>query len=501
MVLPMPPLRRRLLDSRALPAALVAVFVVLILITIRRFSIWIDESATLELVGLNGYMDIAHKTAIDVHPPLGYWVLKPWLQVFGVNIVAARAESAVFMLAAIGLWYHFVRTRFSRPLALLTLTILVTNPMMLHYAVEGRMYAFGVLLTALSTLLITGRWRWRWIAYWLVGVAMLYTHYFLAFALAAQFAYLLLRRRDQERSALWFVLFGASMIVAFAPWIPIARHGTHAVEKTGYWIGPLTPTTVLTYVLGAFLSRVDSDLTDWRVFPGMAYLAVWGASLIRAGRAKTGPYALLWIGIAVPWVLLFILSCKPFVPVFHPRYVIYGLPGMITLLCAGALAFTGRWRTVTICVLVAGNLMGLRMQRWRGFNDTRGYYSMKQIAREISKPIDGDLPTIVSTWLFPFFDARASLSDDQRVVFVRDKPPSLHLFPDVIYADRPDWYVFGLPEIRASHVWLLEDALASPAAVPDTWHLVVTHRRGYARTRLFTVGPPSRSGPAAPPVP
>jgi hypothetical protein len=115
---------------------------------------------------------------------------------------------------------------------------------------------------------------------------------------------------------------------------------------------------------------------------------------------------------------------------------------------------------------------------------------MKTIAREISEPIDGALPTVVSAGLFPFFDAHVMVGDTQRVVYFRDKKPTKHQFPDVIYWDRPDWYVLSLAEVHARHVWLLEDFDKPNVEVPPNWKLEITHLRGYARSRLFKLDPP-----------
>ena len=480
---------RRIVDSPAAPIVLLAAFAGLIAWTINRFSIWIDESGTLLVVGRNGYVDIIHRVAVYVHPPLWYLVLKPWLQLFGNTLVAARAQSGVFMLAALGVWYHFVRTRFSRPLAVLTLALAVTNPMLLHYAVEARMYAFGVLLTAASCVFLTGTARWRWFAYWLCAVAMLYVHYFLAFPIAGQFVFLLLRSRQLRLSWLWIVVYGASIVAAFATWLPHAFHQTADVLARGFWIGPVAPSSVVAFVLHTFLHRVDSDLQGRLVFPGLAYLAMWWAALIRARRAHNGPHALLWSLIAVPLLCLFVVSCPPLRPVFHPRYAVFGVPALITLLAAGALGFTGRWRSIAVSVLLVGHLCGLRMLRYRGFNETRGFWSMKQIAKEVSAPIDGELPWVVATWIFPFFDARATLDMRQHVTIRVDSPPEFHT-PGVVYYGHPDWYIFSWGEIHARHVWVIDENGAPPVEVPANWKLEVTHSRGYARTRLFAIQTP-----------
>ena len=476
---------RRIVDSRALPLALLGVFALLIALVITRFSVWFDESASITLVGTRGYSEILRFTKFDVHPPLWYLVLKPWLQVFGSSILAARAESAVFMFAGVAIWYRVIALRWSRSIALVALALMVTSPMLLHYAVEARMYAFGVLLVAVSTLLVTGSWRWKWFAYWPCAVAILYTHYFLSFALAAQFLYLALRR---ERSLRWLALYGASIVLAFSPWLPVATTGTKMILHDGFWVRPVVPSTGLSYVLTTFLHRNDADLSGVKVFPALAYLATFGALVVRAARQRGAAFTYAWCLVLVPCALLFVLSCKPLLPVFHPRYVIFGLPALIALLVAGAWTISGRWRVVAIAVLLIGHLEGEKLLRWRGFSDVRGYWAMKAIAREASAPIDGEVPTVVGTTLFTFFDARATLPMSQHVLQLRDEVPANDNFPDILYYDRHDWWVLSLDEIHARHVWVVDDAGKPPTAVPTSWRLVTGHLRGYAHTRLFDTG-------------
>ena len=478
---------RRRFDSPAAPITLFAVFAALVITTITRFSVWIDESATLALVAPHSMRRIVQLTSYDAHPPVWYLVLKPWLTVFGKTVLAARVQSALFMFGAFGVWYHFVRTRFSRSLALAALALMVTNPMLLHYAVEGRMYAFATLLTAISCVLITSQWRWRWVAYWLVGVVMLYTHFFLGFVLAAEFLYLAISRREQGKSLLWLIIFGATIVAAFVPWLPYAFHISSAAVSNGFWIPPVTPATVPGYVMHAFLDILDTELANFGLFPILLYFAVFAGMLIRAPRFRPGPLALLWCVVAVPFFSLFALSCPPLVSVFHPRYVIFGLPALITLLGAGTLACVGRWRVAMIAILVAGNLFGVYMIRWRGFNDTRGYWAMKSVEPEISRKIDGEYPTIVCAWLFPFFDSKAVLDPHQPVIHFRQGPPTPDTFPDVLYAGHPDWWVTSLSDIHARHVWLLDELMKNPTDVPSNWKIVTTHRRGYLRTRLFEI--------------
>lgn len=480
---------QRFLESPAAPGLLFATFIGLILFTIGRFGMWIDESATIALVGHHGVGQLLHRVKLDAHPPLGYLVLKPWLSLFGANILASRSESAVFMVAAFGVWFHFFKTRFSRPVALLTLTLMVGNPLLVHYAVEGRMYAFGMLLTAITCVLATSTWKWRWFAYWPVAVAMLYTHYFLAFAIGAQFLYMLIARRELGLKIPWILLFGASILLTFVPWLPNALHMTNQVVTNGFWIPVTSAYTVTSYLLATFLHRLDSDVEAIRVFPALAYLAAWGAALIRAGRVRKGPHQLLWCLAGIPPLMLLILSCKPLVPIFHPRYVIYGLPALIALLAIGALDFAGLWRKLVIAILVIGAVAGIEFMEWRGFNEVKGFWAIESIKKDVTAKIDGETPTVITNWVFPFFDLKIALPPEQPVMHFRKDAPNKESFPDVLYYDKPDWYILNLDTVHAKYVWYIDELMKAASDVPDNWNLITLHRRGYVRERLYEIGP------------
>jgi len=479
------PVLRRALESRAIPYVLLAVLLGVAVSQIAKSSTWLDESYTIVLVGPHRFAEIARRTSVDGHPPLWYWNVRLWFDVFGVGLIQLRAQSVVFMLAACATWFHFVRTRFTRPIAVLALALIVSNPMVLRYTIEGRMYACSLLLVAATFVLLTSSWRWRWYAYWPIAVAMLYVHYFLSFVLAAEFLYLLFAARKPQQLKIWWVLvYGGSIVASFVPWLPFAIHQTSTILSTGFWILPVRPSTLLDFVLTAFLNNRDAAFTDWRVFPALGYVFLWGTALYRGvpGSEPPGPRALLWLVAVVPFVFLFALSCN-LLPIFHPRYVLFGLPAMITLLAIGTVVAPGRWRAITVVVLLLGHLAGFLVLRERGNADTKGYYAMKKIAVEAVRPIDGELPWIVTTWVFGFFDARATLPPRQRVVWMRAQPPTFFGVEAVLY-DKPETYVHDWSQVTAKHAWVIEP-WTDTMQIPEGWTSSVEHRWGYAHIRRF----------------
>ncbi|HEY4242104.1 MAG TPA: glycosyltransferase family 39 protein [Kofleriaceae bacterium] len=477
-------MNRRFLDTPWAPAACFAVFLGLILFTIGRNAIWFDESYSLLLAGPNGFFDIAHRTAVDAHPPFWYWTLKPWLSIFGANILASRAEQALFMFAAVAVWYRFGVARLSRSIALLGLALLVTNQFFLHYAVEGRMYGLATLFAGISCTLVSGRWRWRWYAYWPLAVAMLYTHYFLAFVIAGQFLYLLLARKAQGIRVWWLVAYGVSILAAFAPWLHYAAHQTTTIVKNGFWVPPISPTQPLEYVTSVYLDLPASRLVSWLVFPGLAFVVAVFTLAVRAMKLRGPAYALAWCVIGIPWLALFALGCKPFVPVFHPRYVLFTFPALCLMLAAGALDLRLRLRVLLVGVVLVGQVAGIAKFEVVGTNWTSGHGTVPSLMRQVTPPIAGEVVPIIAPGWFQFFDAKAMLPDGTRVRALRDPAPT-YVSTDAIYYDKPDWWVRSLDDVHAKHVWLIEDANNPETPLPKGWFELYKAKHGYARVRLI----------------
>ena len=120
-----------------------------------------------------------------------FGVLKIWRGAFGDSVMALRTLSIAFGVAAVWLCHVLVldigggRT-FARTAAL----FLAVNPFQIHYSREVRMYAMGVFLVLLGSVLLARalmrrELRW-WIAYGIAGAASLLTHYYLVFSILAQ---------------------------------------------------------------------------------------------------------------------------------------------------------------------------------------------------------------------------------------------------------------------------------------------------------------------------
>lgn len=193
-----------------------------------------------------------------------------------------------------------------------------------------------------------------WSALVLAAIALLYTHYFAVFLLAAfglYFVIALLAQRGLVRRRLWIEGAAAALLVsmAYLPWLPNAlrRFG----EDASYWQGTLKLEEALRHIAINFSTGetvleqqaipLAWAVTALAVICLMALLwtsfRVHGSSFIV--HRSSILFVLLYLLVPVAGILL--LSANN--PKFNPRYLMLASPALILLLAGGlALPFRPR---------------------------------------------------------------------------------------------------------------------------------------------------------------
>lgn len=198
-------------------------------------SFWNDEGNSASLSARSPEL-IVEGTASDVHPPLYYLLLHGWRQLTGDSEFGLRALSAfagVLLVAGTFALGRYLLVEGILP-ALLAALIAALHPALIYYSQEARMYELLGLLAILATLSLwwfrpwlAGRNRvWPYgLAYLLLAVAGLYTHYFFAAVLLAHnfliIVWLLVRRVDFKRTLLGWAGLMIMAFLAFLPWLPV----------------------------------------------------------------------------------------------------------------------------------------------------------------------------------------------------------------------------------------------------------------------------------------
>jgi uncharacterized membrane protein len=160
---------------------------ILVLAAVLRFyqisgqSLWSDEGNSVALIG-RGFIEIAQRTAFDIHPPFYYLVLKIWTSIFGTSELALRSLSAVLGVGVVYLVWLLGKRFFNKQAGLIAAFIAAIAPLQVYYSQEARMYMLLAFLGCLTVLLgqlhlDQPRNIWLNIAYVLTVTAGLYTHY------------------------------------------------------------------------------------------------------------------------------------------------------------------------------------------------------------------------------------------------------------------------------------------------------------------------------------
>lgn len=329
-------------------------------LALRAQSLWYDEAVSAWLARQPIGAVLAW-TARDVQPPLYYLLLGGWVRVAGISEYALRFPSVAFSFLAIALFYRLARALWPSGSAAIWATALAAfHPLLFYYAQEARMYSLLLLLTVLAALIILpalrGSMRWRrWIAYALVGVLIVYTHYFallvlIAFALAWLVGWL-----HHRRDLLRFVTANALVAICALPWISAAL--PYLRVDASYWGGQFDWIDALHDVAIRFVAgeTVPERRAIWLALIVLAVVVAGFVWLWRTRENRSGlTLALLWMTVPVAGALLLAYGA----PKFNPRYVLIALPGLLLIaaaLIAGLAArrsTPARWLTLGVTLLL-----------------------------------------------------------------------------------------------------------------------------------------------------
>ena len=166
------------------------IFFILLLATLLRFyhlsgqSLWADEGNSVALAR-RSFVEIAQRTAFDIHPPFYYWLLKIWITVFGDSEIGLRSLSAVLGVGLVYLIWRLGAKLFNRRVGLIAVFLAAFSPLQVYYAQETRMYMLLAVLSSLTVLATLWLWSAKnqgqsklWsLVYVVTATAGFYTHY------------------------------------------------------------------------------------------------------------------------------------------------------------------------------------------------------------------------------------------------------------------------------------------------------------------------------------
>ena len=170
---------------------------------VTRSPMWLDEALSVNIARLP-LGDIPEALRHDGHPPLYYFLLHVWMDVFGEGDVAVRALSGLWGLALIPLTWFAGRRLGGERVAWIATLLVAVSPFAIRYSTETRMYSMVMVLVLAACLIGQDALRdpkpWRLAVLAVLVGALLLSHYWSMYLLASIGLMLLWRLRSQHRA-------------------------------------------------------------------------------------------------------------------------------------------------------------------------------------------------------------------------------------------------------------------------------------------------------------
>jgi mannosyltransferase len=405
---------------------------------VTRFTpgtpLWLDEALSVNIAKAP-LADIPDLLRRDGHPPLYYWILHAWIELFGDGDRAVRSLSAGLGLVAIALVFLVGRRLAGPTLGVLAAAVLAVSPYGVRYSSEARMYELVVVLVLAGWLLLDATMRAPRAPLLgglvVVSGALLLTHYWAMFLLAAVLAVLAAAWRRAEaaetrtaalRAAIALALGGVFLV----PWLSAMRYQS---EHTGTpWAPPPRPTRVASESIVDFTGGLFPESTLLAAtLVCLVALALFGrrsreglllarpaadwrgqAAMVAAGTAALGAAVAFAMGSA-----------------FAGRYAAVYFPVVVLLVAAGIALIPAGWARVGALGALAALSVAVVVAQIHLYDRTQA----GEVAAAINTQIQpGDLVVVCPDQLGP---ALARLVDTPGVRVVR--------YPDLGDARYVDW--------------------------------------------------------------
>lgn len=294
-----------------------------------------DETFSMKLAE-RSYGDIVRLTARDVHPPLYYWILKTVVSLgraFSVDpVMLGKLTSVIpwFLLAAVA--FGKMRKELEGAAAVYFLCI-TGMPQMMRYAVEIRMYGWGMCFLVFAYLAFcdavrgTGS-KWCYVRFGLFSLMAAYTHYFSCVAAACLFIgmalYFMLHRRADLKKWLVSVFIA---VIGYVPWLPVVCRQIGTVREQ-YWIEEISLHTLFSFFQFIFNPKVYRwhSGTILGLLTFLLLMGVVALPLLRKdGEDRTDGFCAAAGAVVILFIIVIGVLASVFMkPVLVQRYLFFG---------------------------------------------------------------------------------------------------------------------------------------------------------------------------------
>lgn len=291
--------------------------------------VWMDEAYTFGMIR-RSYSDICAVTALDVHPPLFYILLKAFSAPFTDKLLAGKLFSVIPYLIIMIFGGVQFKKLFDAKTGIWFAVLFLFFPFMQTYAAEVRMYSLSALFVLINAVyayrIYIGGKKSDWAIFTAAGVCAAYTHYFALASAGIIYIMLFFAAVIKKRELIKpFFVSAAVTVILYLPWLRFFLVQLKYKIDNEYWIDPITLKTLKSYFFEIFGG-------------GASAFAVFGAFCVMIAAAfKSGRGKAVLLGIGVPFFTLAagLIASAIIRPVFVIRYLLPSVPLLIAAAAVG----------------------------------------------------------------------------------------------------------------------------------------------------------------------
>lgn len=368
-----------------------------------RQSVWFDEAYSINLAK-RSFGEMIDLTAVDVHPPVYYILLKIWGGIFGFDELSLRLSSVLAMSFAIFLAAILVKKIRGKKAAMLAVAFLSLSPMLIRYGFEIRMYALATLIVVAASLAL---WkilhtekicqkRCLQALYALLVTVGMMTLYYTIVVWLTHLIYLIYRAIKDKKSIIkqdFWLVYGLSILL-FLPWLPVTLR-----QLGNGALAPISERLDFSNMMGImsfnFIYRPVWQ-TD-QIFGALmlGFIVLLGILIVKRkkiGKIENDGFSFVAFLAIGPIVLEFILCLVT--PMYVERYLVYTAPFLMITIAILCFDIGKRLPVVYIATLL---ILGVANLWWVGnYNFQRLQKpDIKEAAADLKE--DRELPVLANS--------------------------------------------------------------------------------------------------------
>lgn len=313
-------------------------FAGLVLVNKISADIWADEACTLATVE-SSWAYTTYATAIDVHPPLYYYIVKIVYNILGIKDVDIVGRICIGrIISLLPLLLIFVvciiaskKTKTKNCILIYPFLLCQYFPIV-QFSCEMRMYSWALLFVTIAgiSVLFVGNARGRyWITLICSSLCVCYIHYFAVLPVIIMWMLLGATHIRDKRFIKKFFFAGICVIIGYIPWLITFVRQFNSVHDN-YWI----PETNLAAIkaINEFILSSDKKV---RILFYLIFLMVLFYSFKNMKSHRR--YSIWMLGMMfMPWVIILvsIVISELYRPILIDRYIVptLGIMGLGELL-------------------------------------------------------------------------------------------------------------------------------------------------------------------------